>query len=54
MNTIIKDFIREEKGQTIIEWIMILVLILIAVMTVMGTLGKSASKKTSDINNVIK
>lgn len=54
MNKIIKSFIKEEKGQTVVEWIMILVLILIAVMAIMTTLGKSASKKTSDINNAIK
>lgn len=54
MNKILKEFIREEKGQTVVEWIMILVLILIAVIAIMTTLGKSAAKKTTEINSHIK
>lgn len=51
MIKIFKDFLKEEKGQTLVEWIMILALILVIILATMraiGEKGKERSKKILD------
>jgi len=51
MIKIFKDFLKEEKGQTLVEWIMILALILVIILVIMrsiGEKGKQRSKKILD------
>lgn len=54
MNKIFKDFIKEEKGQTVIEWIMILALILIIILKALGDMGTNANNKANTINSKLK
>lgn len=54
MNKIFKDFIKEEKGQTVVEWVVILALILIVIIAILTTIGKSAKSKGEAINNALK
>jgi len=49
MIKIFKDFIKEEKGQTLVEWIMILALILVVVIVSIKAIGKQSKKKADDI-----
>ena len=51
---ILKEFAHEQKGQTLIEWILILAVILVVVMVALISLGKSAKKKADDIDKVLK
>lgn len=53
MNKIVKDFIKEEKGQTTVEWIVILALILIVVIVVLTRIGKSAKSKGEQIDQAL-
>lgn len=54
MSKIVKEFIKEEKGQTIVEWILILALIAIVIIAVLTNIGKSAEKKGNEINKALK
>lgn len=49
LRNIFKSFIREEKGQTLVEWIVILALILIVIIGILTAIGKAGSKKAQDI-----
>lgn len=53
MNKIMKEFIKEEKGQTIVEWIVILALILVVIIAVLTAIGKSANTKGDAINTAL-
>lgn len=54
MSKILKEFIKEEKGQTVVEWIIILALILIVIIVTLTAIGKSAKTKGDAINNALK
>lgn len=45
MKNLFRSFVKEEKGQTIIEYVMILALIIIVVIAVFTAIGKAANKK---------
>ena len=49
MKNIFRNFIKEEKGQTLVEWIMILALILIVVIGVLRSIGEKAGEKGKKI-----
>lgn len=49
MIQIFKDFIKEEKGQTLVEWIMILALILVVIIAVMRNIGKEGKNRSDKI-----
>lgn len=49
MMKIFKDFLKEEKGQTMVEWIMILAVILVIIMLTMRNIGKQGNKKANEI-----
>lgn len=53
MKNIFKDFIREEKGQTLVEWIMILALILIVVLGALKLIGEVSEKRATNIKDEI-
>lgn len=53
MFNIAKQFIKEEKGQTLVEWIMILALILIVCIVAVRTLGTKANQKATAIGNAL-
>ena len=53
MLNIAKQFIKEEKGQTLVEWIMILALILIVCIVAVRTLGTKANSKATQIGNAL-
>lgn len=53
MMNLLKDFIKEEKGQTIVEWIVILTLILIFIIAILTSIGKKSQKKSSDIDKAL-
>lgn len=44
-----KKLLKSKKGQGLVEWIMILALILVAVVTVLGKIGQSAGNKGNEI-----
>lgn len=49
MIKIFKDFLKEEKGQTLVEWIMILSLILVIILSVMRAIGKQGKDRSKKI-----
>lgn len=49
MLKIFKDFIKEEKGQTLVEWILILALILVVVIAVIKSIGTKGKSKAQEI-----
>ena len=51
MLKIFKDFIKEEKGQTLVEWILILALILVVIIGTIKLIGKQGDKKAKQILN---
>ena len=53
MLNIFKDFLVEEKGQTVVEWILILALIVIVIITVLTSIGKKAKTKGTDIDKAL-
>jgi len=53
MKNLFKSFIKEEKGQTLVEWIMILALILIVVILALQGIGKKAEEKADDIEGAL-
>lgn len=54
MKKIFTNFIKEEKGQTLVEWIMILALILIVVIVVLRSIGQQAGVKGKEIEDALK
>ncbi|QUH22022.1 Flp family type IVb pilin [Alkaliphilus sp. B6464] len=54
MMNILKDFIKEEKGQTMVEWIVILALILVVIIAVVRTIGEKGKTKAKQIENELK
>lgn len=48
-----KKFLKEEKGQTMVEWIVILALIVIVVIVAITAIGKSAKKKAEEIDGAL-
>lgn len=54
MNKIVREFLKEEKGQTVVEWVIILALILIVIIITLTNIGKSAKSKGDQINNALK
>jgi len=54
MNKIFKDFIKEEKGQTMVEWIVILALVLVVIIAIVQAIGKRGSSKAKEIEKVLK
>jgi len=53
MIKIIKDFIKEEKGQTLVEWILILALILVVIIATIRTIGTKGKKKADEIEKAL-
>lgn len=53
MFKIFKEFIKEEKGQTMVEWIVILALILVVIIGVLSQIGKSAKNKGDQIKEAL-
>lgn len=51
MMNIFKSFLKEEKGQTMIEWIVILAVILIVVIVVLQKIGQKAKDKGQYIHD---
>jgi Flp pilus assembly pilin Flp len=49
MIKIFKDFIKEEKGQTLVEWILILALILVIIIATIRTIGEKGNDKANKI-----
>lgn len=53
MFKIFKDFVKEEKGQTLVEWILILALILVIIIGTIGEIGTKGKQKAQDIENAL-
>lgn len=53
MIKIIKDFIKEEKGQTLVEWILILALILVIIIVTIKAIGEKGQKKAEEIEKAL-
>ena len=49
MLKIFKDFIKEEKGQTLVEWILILALILVVIIGTIKLIGSKGKNKADSI-----
>jgi len=49
MIKIFKDFIKEEKGQTLVEWILILALILVIIIATIRAIGEKGNNKANKI-----
>lgn len=49
MLKILKQFIKEEKGQTLVEWIAILSFILIIIIGVVKSIGNQGKKNSDKI-----
>jgi pilus assembly protein Flp/PilA len=50
----LKSFIADEEGATAIEYALIASLIAIALVTVLGSLGKRLSQEFSEISSALK
>lgn len=53
MFKIFKDFIKEEKGQTLVEWILILALILVIIIATIKAIGTKGKKKAEEIEKAL-
>ena len=51
MFKIFKDFVKEEKGQTLVEWILILALVLVVILATIKAIGTKGKKKAEEIKN---
>lgn len=51
MFKIFKDFVKEEKGQTLVEWILILALVLVVILATIKAIGTKGQQKAKDIEN---
>jgi len=49
----VKDFFRDEKGQTLVEYALILVLIAIVVILMLTGMGKSVNNTYSKVNSAL-
>lgn len=49
MFKIFKDFVKEEKGQTLVEWILILALVLVIIIGTIKAIGTKGQKKAKEI-----
>jgi len=50
----VRDFFKDEKGQTLVEYALILVLIAIVVLLMLGGTGKSVNNTFSKVNSALK
>jgi len=48
-----KDFLKNEEGQTLVEYALILVLIAIVVLLMLTGMGKSVNNTFSTVNNAL-
>lgn len=48
---IFKDFLMEEDGQTLVEWIAILALILVLIIVTIKLIGQKGKEKSEQILN---
>lgn len=53
MKKMFKKALRNKKAQGLVEWIMILALILVAVVLVLQSIGKSAGNKAETIDSML-
>lgn len=51
LKKVFNDFVTEEKGQTLIELVLVLTLLAIVVIVAMRALGNKTKSKFSEINN---
>jgi pilus assembly protein Flp/PilA len=51
MKMILKNLLKEESGQDLIEYGLIAALIALAAVTIMGTIGNSLKSVFTDINS---
>ena len=49
MLKIFKDFIKEEKGQTLVEWNLILALIIVVIIGTIKLIGVKGKQKSDEI-----
>jgi len=49
----LRDFVKEEKGQTLVEYALILVLIAIVVLLMLTALGRSVNNTFSTVNSAL-
>ena len=49
----VRDFFKGEKGQTLVEYALILVLIAIVVLLMLGGTGKSVNNTFSSVNSAL-
>ena len=49
----VRDFFKGEKGQTMVEYSVILVLISVTVLIMVGGIGKSLNNSYSSVNSII-
>lgn len=54
IKNMLNDFIKEEKGQTVVEWIVILAVILVIILIVLYKIGTNGQKKANVINDALK
>lgn len=51
LKKIVKRFLKEESGQGMVEYVILITLIVIAVIVILKTLGGTIKAKFQDINN---
>jgi Flp pilus assembly pilin Flp len=49
LKNIFVDFLKEEKGQTLVEWIAILAFLLVIIMVSIKLIGQKGKEKSNDI-----
>ena len=49
LKNIFVDFLKEEKGQTLVEWIAILAFLLVVIMVSIKLIGQKGKEKSDDI-----
>lgn len=49
LKNIFVDFLKEEKGQTLVEWIAILALLLVVIIVTIKLIGEKGKEKSNDI-----
>jgi|BioPla2DNA2_1021312.scaffolds.fasta_scaffold45502_2 Flp pilus assembly pilin Flp len=49
LKNIFVDFLKEEKGQTLVEWIAILAFLLVIIMVSIKLIGQKGKEKSDDI-----
>ena len=53
MRELIKNFIRDEEGQDLVEYALLLVFLAIAAISILPTLGSSVNKVFSQSNSAL-